>query len=124
MTLDHPPAHPEFEHRSNWLRTGDYYFPYAASVDDQWWVLRLNNFPDHPLFTLFVDGARRFDVEDAPPNWRPLSPDSEGPELEPGLANDVLRPIWTFTTYGSEVGRPCDGLFCCDGHERQVESAP
>jgi len=32
-------------------------------VDGQWWVLRINSFPDYPIWTLFGGGERRFDVD-------------------------------------------------------------
>lgn len=106
-------AHPELA-RSRWYRTGDVYFPFASRVDGRWWVLRLNSFPDHPLWTLFIDGNReRFDVEDAPSTWK-LSWDS-APVLEPQAAEEALAPVRTFIDYGSEIGMPCYNLFCCGG---------
>ena len=103
-------THPELRATPDWHSTGDNYFPLAASVDGSWWVLRLNNYPDHPLLTLFVDGARRFDIDDTPPSWGELSPDT-APPLD--TAHEILAPIKHFTAYGSEVGQPCDNLFCC-----------
>ena len=38
---------------------------FAALVDGvHWVVLRLNGFPDHTLYTMFVDGGCIFDLED------------------------------------------------------------
>ena len=62
-------SHSEFLVRPQWHETGDACFPTAARVDEQWWVLRVNAFPDHPLWTLFVEGERRLDVDDTPPAW-------------------------------------------------------
>jgi hypothetical protein len=54
--------------RSDWLRTGYQHFPYAAEQSGQWWVLRLNHgFPEHDLYTLFVDG--RTSTPTPPPPW-------------------------------------------------------
>jgi len=104
---------PEAEAHPRWHATGHPLFPAAAKVDGAWWVMRLNDFPDHPLWTLFIDGnARRFDTTGLPEHWaHPLHP-TEAP-LPPATAREVLAPIERFTIYGSEVGRPCDSDFCC-----------
>lgn len=102
---------PELAIRPNWRRTGNAFFPIAALVSGQWWVLRINSFPDHPLWTLFVDGQRRFDVDDAPPAWG--EPSRLAVLLEPGQADAALAPVLTFEAYGSETGQPCDNPFCC-----------
>jgi len=43
----------------SWRATSDLNFPLATHIGDSWLVLRLNNFPDHPLWTLFQDGGSR-----------------------------------------------------------------
>ncbi|MFD5559580.1 hypothetical protein [Kitasatospora griseola] len=48
-----------------WHDTGTRVFPYAARLDGHWWVLRLNDFPEHPLLTLFVDAEVVGDLEDS-----------------------------------------------------------
>ncbi|XVQ14108.1 hypothetical protein ACQP1W_16675 [Spirillospora sp. CA-255316] len=106
-------SHSELRARPRWLRTGSVYFPVAAEVGGHWWVLRINAFPDHPLWTLFVDGVRRFDINDAPAAWG-RQPDPSAPLLEARTARVVLEPVEHLAAYGSEVGDPCDGLFCCD----------
>ncbi|ONH32602.1 hypothetical protein [Pseudofrankia asymbiotica] len=108
------PAHetPETHAQPRWRRTGNAYFPVAAAVDGQWWVLRINSFPDHPLWTLFVNGVRRLDIDDAPPSWGEPAARS-APALEPGLHAEVLNPVRGLVAYGSEVGEPCDNPFCC-----------
>ncbi len=95
-----------------WYQTGAPFFPVAGRVDGAWWVLRVNSFPDHPLWTLFVDGVRRFDVDDAPPAWgNPAALDH--PALTPAEASEVLAPVAALVAYGSEVGAACDNPFCC-----------
>lgn len=124
-----------------WSRTGDAHFPSAVRVDGQWWVLRVNGFPDHPLWTLFVDGVAREHVEDAAPGWTfdgpPLATAeqvlaSAGQVLasteqvlataEQALAStdqalataeQVLAPLRGLEAFGSEDGNPCDGPYCC-----------
>jgi hypothetical protein len=104
--------HSTYGARPHWHRTGDPYFPVAARVDEQWWVLRINNFPDHPVWTLLVDGARRFDIDDTPPGWAdPVNPIA--PHLPPNEVAEALAPVREFVAYGSEVGQACDNLFCC-----------
>ncbi|MGV9821702.1 hypothetical protein [Nocardia xishanensis] len=105
-------AYPELNARPRWSRTGDAHFPVAASVDGSWWVLRLNCFPDHPLWTLFVDGLRRFDIDDTPPEWGKPS-DRSAPALEDESVEEILRPVRNFVAYASEIGDPCDNPFCC-----------
>ncbi|MBO2448557.1 hypothetical protein J4573_15750 [Actinomadura barringtoniae] len=96
-----------------WHATGHPVFPAAANIDGIWWVMRLNDFPDHPLWTLFIHGnTKRFDTTELPEHWdHPLSPGGE--PLSPREAAEVLAPIEQFTVYGSEVGDPCDNGFCC-----------
>lgn len=107
-------THPELAQRPRWRFTGDGRFPVAARVGDRWWVLRINGFPDHPLWTLFVAGVTRFDLTETPAGWgRPLDPSA--PTLPADTAAAVLAPVRGFTAFGSEHGRPCDGPFCCDG---------
>jgi hypothetical protein len=103
---------PELGQRPEWKRTGNTYFPSAALVDGQWWVLRLNSFPDHPLWTLFVNGQCRFDLDDAPPGWgRPA--DDTLPRLSEHDTATALGPVEQLVAYGSESGDPCDNPFCC-----------
>ncbi|NMD54653.1 hypothetical protein FK530_13225 [Tsukamurella conjunctivitidis] len=96
------------------------YFPYAAVVDDAWWVLRVNHgFPEHDLYTVFVDGTA---VADATPG-RGSSPfdaslarldqlsKGRGPQVEPAVAHAAIAPIAAFADYGSENDDTCDFCF-------------
>jgi hypothetical protein len=59
-----------------------------------------------------VNGERRFDIDDTPPSWG--SPFVQwAPLVEARTAQEILAPIQSFVAYGSEVGEPCDNLFCC-----------
>ena len=54
-----------------WLATGDPHAPYAATVDGQRWVVRVNEWPDAPSFyTLLVDGAPALELLAWPSAWR------------------------------------------------------
>jgi hypothetical protein len=104
---------PEALARPDWRSTGNRRFPLAAEVDGHWWVVRLNVFPDHCMWTLFIDGVVRYDIEKTPPSWGRLHPGT-APPLDSAIADMVLAPIRHLLAYGSEVGRPCDNPFCCD----------
>lgn len=104
--------HPDLEQHPHWHRTGNPYFPVAARVNEQWWVLRVNNFPDHPVWTLLVDGERRFDLDNQPANWGNPA-DRLTPVLSADEADEALRAVRGFDAYGSEIAQPCDNPFCC-----------
>lgn len=100
-----------------WRRTGAHPFAFAARVDGTWWALRLNDFPHHPLYTLFVGGHVVGDVEDIPsraPAWDLDAGDRPG--LSDEQRDEVLALTRGLGPYGSEVGQPCDGDWCsCAG---------
>ena len=103
--------YPELAVQPPWRRTGNAFFPIAARVKGQWWVLRINSFPDHPLWTLFVDGGRRFDIDDAPSAWG--DPSKTVTFLDAAEASEAVRPVGHLEAYGSEASQPCDNPFCC-----------
>jgi hypothetical protein len=105
--------------RPAWMRTGYKFFPYAARYCEQWWVLRLNyDFPEHDLYTVFIDGRATADVSGNPHDERPfvagigaLRPFTAGigePDLAPDVAETVVRMLADYVVYGSEVEEPCD----------------
>jgi len=60
-----------------WEHSGDGEFPYRATVEGQTLTIRVNDFPDEPLYTLFVGDIEFEDLEDWPPLWvRPGIPQS------------------------------------------------
>ncbi|MET3986873.1 hypothetical protein [Streptomyces sp. PvR034] len=97
-----------------WRDTGTGVFPYAARVEGRWHVLRLNDFPEHPLYTLFIDARVIADVDDAPTGWR-LPPRSVLPVLSAPERARVLAVMAGLGPYGAEAGAPCAGDWCtCD----------
>lgn len=95
--------------RPRWKSTGDKHFPFAAMQAGRWWVLRLNHdFPEHDLYTLFVDGRGVADVTGAADSDIPLVASigalSLGGEQE--LSGEVVREaiagLAGFVDYGSE----------------------
>lgn len=102
-----------------WLRTGYRFFPYAAYHSGQWWVLRMNHdFPQHDLYTIFIDGRAATDLNGDTNDERRIvasigalhqhGADGGEPELGAGLAEAVVRRAADYIVYGSEVGDPCD----------------
>ncbi len=49
----------------SWARTGQGEFPYAAGN----WLIRINDFPAEPMYTLLVDNREIGDFDDWPPCW-------------------------------------------------------
>ena len=103
-----------------WQRTGHPAFPFAAQHSGQWWVLRFNlGFPEHDMYTLFVDGHAVADITADPDHPMPLlasigalptSPDPDTPALAADTVTAVIATVAGFTDYGSEHGDPC--VFC------------
>ncbi len=105
--------------RPVWKRTGYRFFPYAAKQSGQWWVLRLNyGFPEHDLWTLFVDGRPALDVTGDANHALPLAasigelhpfdPAADEPVLARQSAQAAVSVVAQYVVYGSEVGDPCD----------------
>lgn len=53
-----------------WADTDDVDYPYAAAVGASQWRLRINDFPEEPLYTLFIDDKEFGHLDDWPPGWR------------------------------------------------------
>ncbi|MFF7458318.1 hypothetical protein [Kitasatospora sp. NPDC008115] len=97
-----------------WHETESNVFPHAARVDGRWWVLRLNDFPEHPLHTLFVDAVADRDLDDLPAAW--LSPNRAArPVLGAPERAEVLRLMAGLGPYDAEAGTPCTGDWCTCG---------
>jgi hypothetical protein len=109
--------------RPQWLRTGYKFFPYAAHHSGQWWVLRLNHwFPEHDMYTVFIDGSPAADITANPNDASPLiasvgslKPSDRAvaePELDAETAADVVEAVSRYVTYGSEHNDSC--IFCSE----------
>ena len=107
--------------RPPWQWTGYRFFPYAAKQSGTWWVLRLNHgFPEHDLYTLFIDGNAVADLTGDPDSSSPLvagisslmpyGPQPAEPRLDADVAADVVRRVSGYVNYGSERDDPCE--FC------------
>lgn len=53
----------------DWNTTGDVEHPWAAEVDGENWQIRLNDFPEEPMYSLIIDGEERGSFHDWPENW-------------------------------------------------------
>jgi hypothetical protein len=115
-----PPAIDETA-QPHWLRTGYKFFPYAAKQSGQWWVLRLNyGFPDHDMYTVFVDGRAAVDITGGPDHssvlargiasLRSYDPAAAEPTLDADTAATVVGSVSRYVDYGSEHDDPC---ICC-----------
>jgi len=114
-----------------WLRTGYKFFPYAAHHSGQWWVLRLNHgFPEHDMYTLFIDGSAAIDITADPHDPAPLVAGvaslkrfdraAAEAQLDAETAAAVVNALSRYVNYGSEHNRPC--LFCSDDHDPMARS--
>lgn len=45
-------------------------YPLCSDVDGKEWKIRVNDFPDMPLYTLMVDGIEAMDFDNWPKDWR------------------------------------------------------
>lgn len=112
--------------RPLWLRTGYKFFPYAAQQSGHWWVLRFNHgFPEHDMYTLFVDGKAVADITGQPDDpsplvagvasLRPYGHAAGGPALDADTAAAVVSTVSPYVNYGSEHDDPC--IFCSDDYD-------
>jgi hypothetical protein len=104
--------------RPVWRRTGYKFFPFAAQHSGQWWVLRLNyGFPEHDMYTLFVDGRAALNVTGDVDQPIPLAASvgalkfsdsrADEPGFAPELAETAVCAVARYVVYGSEVDDPC-----------------
>jgi hypothetical protein len=63
-----------------WEHTGDGELPYRAAVGGAELLVRVNDFPAEPLYSLLVNGRLEGDLEDWPEPW-----------VRPGVPADLLR---------------------------------
>ena len=69
MSNEQPTANQVFSTSVHWQETDDVDFPYLATVGNSQWRLRLNDFPEEPLFTLFIEDGEWGHFDDWPPAW-------------------------------------------------------
>jgi hypothetical protein len=100
--------------RPHWVHTGYKFFPYAAQQSGHWWVLRLNHgFPEHDMYTVFIDGTAAADLTADAANPSPLVAMPPPPSLHwtprrPPPSCRASRP--TSTTAANTTTRACSAL--------------
>ena len=53
-----------------WQETDDADFPYRTRLDNIEWRIRIDDFPDEPLFSLIREGKHVADFDDRPSFWK------------------------------------------------------
>ncbi len=97
--------------RPEWFRVESHVFVFAGFESGRTWALRLNNFPEHALYTLFVDAQVVGDLEDLPTGWG-LDPLDEVPVLDRYRRSSFLESVAELGPYGTELDDPCDQDWC------------
>lgn len=62
--------HEKLKQSITWRETGNATFPWEAHMGNETYVVRLNDFPAEPLYTLIVNGTEFGDFEDWPATWK------------------------------------------------------
>jgi len=57
------------EEKVIWHKGTDPQYPYVGKYDQEECLIRLNDFPDEPLYTLIVNGAEVASFDDWPNQW-------------------------------------------------------
>ncbi len=58
-----------FNREISWAHTDDAEFPYEAIMNNEHLKIRLNDFPEEPLYTLVINEAPDVDFDDWPDSW-------------------------------------------------------
>ena len=54
----------------HWDATGDGEHPYRCEVDGTQYVVRINDFPAEPLYSVMAGGRVLGNIDDWPPGWQ------------------------------------------------------
>jgi hypothetical protein len=96
-----------------WAHSGDAELPYRAKLDGRNLLIRVNDLPAEPLYTLVVDGSELAVLEDWPPAWRrpPVPPHLLAQLPDGGRAGAIgigrLR-VWSERLCHVVAGGPAD----------------
>jgi hypothetical protein len=62
--------HPELHISVPWrTASGRDYIVFEAIVGNSHWIIRLNDFPDEPLYSLLINGDEIIHFDEWPANW-------------------------------------------------------
>lgn len=53
-----------------WERTDDPLFPFKAMLEKNELKIGINDFPDEPLYSVYVNGKKTFDLDSWPVLWK------------------------------------------------------
>lgn len=80
-----------------WEETKDPEYPYSAKVNQDIYLIRLNDFPDESLYTLMINNEEIEDLEDWPDRWiistKSMDTDRLPSEGLSNIESEVLRLI-------------------------------
>lgn len=99
-----------------WEHTGDGEFPYRAAVGGAKLVVRVNDFPAEPLYSLLVNGRAAADLEDWPERWgRPGVPagllrQAAAAQARRGRVDAVVAAGWAAALCALPRGRAGDAV--------------
>ena len=71
--------HPELQRQVKWRTASGvvHYIMFEATVGAQRWSVRINDFPDEPLYSLLIDGDEVIHFDDWPRFWGTTPPPPE-----------------------------------------------
>ncbi len=99
-----------------WQHTGDGEVPYRATVNGAELLVRVNDFPDEPLYTLLVNGRVACDLEDWPAGWtRPGVPagllrQAADVQAQRGRVDAIVAAGWASALCALPRGRAGDAI--------------
>ena len=74
-----------------WKHTADPHYPFAAEVEDDKCVIRLNDFPDEHLYTLLVNGKEIVSFDDWSAKWSRPAKEKAASQVAPNKSMDARR---------------------------------
>ena len=92
-----------------WVHTGDGELPYRARLDGRNLLVRVNDFPAEPVYTLIADCAELADLEDWPPSWhRPPLPEHPPAQARRRPVGIGRVRVWSEELCRFAAGSPAD----------------
>lgn len=64
------PANEYLTKKIEWEESGDSEYPFCAIINNKRLVLRLNDFPEEPMYTLLVNNQEVIDLDGVPSTWQ------------------------------------------------------
>lgn len=59
-----------FSKALKWFNTEDAEYPLVSNVNEECWRIRINDFPEEPLYTLFIEKRLVVSFNDWPSSWK------------------------------------------------------